>query len=99
MQAVKSPAEPDFTVKLSVERLLYTKSEKDSSTDEYKEYPTLFYKYQVNYNAGLMDVKGHFITKPIYDDVQAIDETLFLATLKDGVSVVVIDQMGNVVNK
>jgi hypothetical protein len=33
------------------------------------------------------------------DDVQAIDETLFLATLKDGVSVVVIDQMGNVVNK
>ena len=81
------------------ERLLYTKSEKDNSTDEYKEYPTLFYKYRVNYNVGLMDEKGHFITKPIYNNIEAIDETLFLATLKDGVSVVVIDQMGNVVNK
>ena len=81
------------------ERLLYTKNEKDSSTDDYKEYPTSFYKYRVNYNAGLMDGKGHFITKPIYNNVEAIDETLFLATLKDGVSVVVIDQMGNVVNR
>lgn len=81
------------------ERLLYTKNEKDSSTDDYNEYPTSFYKYRVNYNAGLMDGKGHFITKPIYNNVEAIDETLFLATLKDGVSVVVIDQMGNVVNR
>ena len=81
------------------ERLLYTKNEKDSSTDDYKEYPTSFYKYRLNYSAGLMDGKGHFITKPIYNNVEAIDETLFLATLKDGVSVVVIDQMGNVVNR
>jgi hypothetical protein len=46
-----------------------------------------------------MDGKGHFITKPIYNNVEAIDEPLFLATLKVGVSVVVIDQMGNVVNR
>ena len=73
-----------------MERLLYTKNGKDSSTNNYKEYSMSFYKYRVNYNAGLMDGKGHFITKPIYNNVEAIDETLFFATLKDGVFVVVI---------
>lgn len=81
------------------ERLLYTKNEKESSTDDYIEYPTSFYKYKVNYNVGLMDAKGRFITDPIYHDIEAIDETLFLAKLKDAVSVVVIDEKGNVVNR
>lgn len=82
-----------------VERLLYTKQEKDTSTDDYKKYPTSFYKYRVNDNAGLMDGEGHFVTLPIYNNVEAISESLFLATLKDGMSVVVIDGKGNVVNQ
>ena len=82
-----------------VERLLYTKYERDNPDDDYKEYPTSFYKYRVNGNAGLMNEEGHFVTKPIFNNVEAIDEELFLGTLKDGMSKVVIDGKGNVVNR
>lgn len=82
-----------------VERLLYTKYERDNPDDDYKEYPTSFYKYRVNGNAGLMNEEGHFVTKPIFNNVEAIDEELFLGTLKDGMSNVMIDGKGNVVNR
>ena len=82
-----------------VERLMYTKYERDNPDDDYKEYPTAFYEYRVNDNAGLMNEKGHFITQPIYKKVEAIDDELFVGTLKGGISIVVIDGKGNVVNR
>lgn len=82
-----------------VERLTFTQNIKDNSNDNYIEYPTDYYKYKINQNIGLMDKYGKFITQPIYNDISAMDEKLFLVTLKDAVSVVVIDEKGNIVNK
>ena len=79
-----------------VERLTYTKNIKDMSNENYIEYPTSYYKYKVNYNVGLMDMNGKIITQPIYHEISAIDEKLFSATLKDGISIIVIDEKGNV---
>ena len=81
-----------------VERLTYTQNIKDMSNENYIEYPTSYYKYRVNYNVGLMDMNGKIITQPIYDEISAIDEKLFSVTLKDGVSIAVIDEKGNVIN-
>ena len=81
-----------------VERLTYTKNIKDVSNEEYIEYPTYYYKYKVNYNVGLMDMNGKIITQPIYHEISALDEKLFSATLNDAVSIVIIDENGNVIN-
>ena len=43
-------------------------------------------------------MNGKIITQPIYDEISAIDEKLFSVTLKDGVSIAVIDEKGNVIN-
>ena len=81
-----------------VERLTYTKNIKDVSNEEYIEYPTSYYKYKVNYNVGLMDMNGKIITQPIYHEISALDEKLFSATLNDAVSIIIIDENGNVIN-
>ena len=82
-----------------VERLYYTENGKINAIDENGQIWTNYYKYRVNSNAGLMDADGHFVTDPIYNNVIAINDNIFLATLKDGISVVVIDSKGNIVNK
>jgi hypothetical protein len=81
-----------------IERLIYTKNIKDVSSDNYIEYPTSYFKYKVNYKVGLMDMNGKIITQPIYHEISALDEKLFSATLNDAVSIVIIDEMGNVIN-
>lgn len=82
-----------------VKVLSYSKQVKENSVEGEKVFTTSYCKYRVNGNAGLMDKNGQFITKPIYNNVEAINESLFLATLKDGMSQVVIDTKGNGVNR
>lgn len=57
-----------------------------------------FYEYRVGRYSGLIDSKGKVITPPIYTDITGITPTLFKATLKDWMSIVIIDTKGNVIS-
>lgn len=52
-------------------------------------------KYRVGNRSGLMDGSCHRITEPIYLDIEAMNATVFKATLPDGYSMVAIDRNGN----
>lgn len=57
-----------------------------------------FYEYRFGSYSGLIDSKGKVITPPIYTDITGITPTLFKATLKDWMSIVIIDTKGNVIS-
>ncbi|MBO4488577.1 MAG: WG repeat-containing protein [Bacteroidales bacterium] len=57
-----------------------------------------FYEYRVGGNSGLISSSGKFITRPIYKDITGLSPTLFVATLQDWYSTVIIDEHGNVVS-
>ncbi|MCR4964494.1 MAG: WG repeat-containing protein [Bacteroidales bacterium] len=57
-----------------------------------------FFEYKVENYSGLMNSRGQFITPPIYTDITGISPTLFKATLQDYISIVLIDQNGNVIS-
>ncbi|MBQ7490208.1 MAG: WG repeat-containing protein [Bacteroidales bacterium] len=57
------------------------------------------YEYCVGGYFGIIDSKGGFITPPIYTDISGITPTLFKARLQDWVSIVMIDNKGNVLSK
>lgn len=59
--------------------------------------PTGIYQYG-SYNLyGLMDNKGNPLTSPIYQSIRVISKDLFLCSLKDIYSKVIVDSKGNVV--
>lgn len=58
-----------------------------------------YYEYRVGNYSGLIDSKGGFITPPIYTDITGLTPTMFKATLQDWMSMVIIDQNGNVLSK
>lgn len=59
--------------------------------------PTGVYKYG-SYNLyGLMDDKGKPLTLPVYQSISVLSKDLFLCSLKDIYSKVIVDRKGNVV--
>ena len=76
--------------------LLWYGYQSDFTLDDKKA--TSYCKYTIDGRCGLMDVKGTILTEPIYTDIVAIEKELFLATLLDGNSKVVLNGKGDVIN-
>lgn len=83
----------------SVKELCFTANAKNNDSNEvdFSKIPTGYYVYKTYGRAGLMDGNGHRLTEPIYSNITAINATLFLGTLLDGESNVLIDEKGNVI--
>lgn len=58
-----------------------------------------YYEYRVGSYSGLIDSQGNIITPPIYTDISCLTPTLFKARLQDWISIVIIDNKGNVLSK
>ena len=77
--------------------LLWYGYQSDFTLDDKKA--TSYCKYTIDGRCGLMDVKGTILTEPIYTDIVAIEKELFLATLLDDNSNVVLNGKGEVINR
>lgn len=77
--------------------LEYDSFEKTKDGGETIKKPTGLYSYSVYNSYGLMGQNGKPITPVLYDNITAISKDLFLCTLKDSYSSVIIDRKGTVI--
>ena len=77
--------------------LEYDSFEKTKEGGETIRKPTGLYSYSVYNSYGLMGQNGKPITPVLYGNITAIDKDLFLCTLKDSYSSVIINRQGTVI--
>lgn len=85
-----------------VSNLYYSKSYINAETGEPDDTRVLnetYMEYDVENRSGLMTRTGKFITPPIYTDITAIGEELFVAQLQDWSSKVIINGQGQIVGR
>jgi hypothetical protein len=85
-----------------VNRLYYSKSYMSTETggpDDGRALNEKYMEYRVEGRSGLMTREGRYVTPPIYTDIEALTEDLFIAQLQDWESKVIINGKGEIVTK
>lgn len=82
----------------SIVRLKYTIRTADS--ENAIEVNSDYCKYEVNGKYGLVDTKGTIITEPIYGDINAISNEMFIVNINDYYyDMTFMDNQGNIIDK